>query len=133
MGRFLPPDYGAGDESTVGGYAAVHSRPPALEGADGFAYSVEASAQPTGHADEPWGGYLLFLRWRRMGAQGVEGHLETDFLVRGQLEDEVLAAVRAISLEEAGRYLGELVAARQAAEGTGTRRWWDVMKDDDGA
>jgi hypothetical protein len=31
-----------------------------------------------------WGGYFLFLRWRRLGAQGVEGHLESDFVTRAQ-------------------------------------------------
>ncbi len=132
MGRFLPPDYSAGDERTVGGYAAVHGRPAALEGPDGYAYSVEAVADRTGDRELPWGGYLMFLRWRRIGAQGVEGHLETEFLTRSASEGEALAAVRGMLLEEAEALLHRLVRRRQDEEGRGTRRWWDVMRDEDG-
>jgi len=132
MSRFLPPDHDAGDERTVGGYAAVHKRPAALEGPDGFAYSVEATADVTGDASAPWGGYLLFLQWRRMGSQGVEGHLETEFIVRAATEAEALDAVRSLTLEEAELLLHELVQRRQAEEGGSTRRWWDVMREEDG-
>src|SRR5690606_19117869 len=99
MGRFLPPNPDAGDERTVGGYAAVHSRPPALEGPDGYAYSVEPSADRSGDPEHPWGGFLLFLRWRRIGAQGVEGHLETGFLALANSHSAALEAVRSLSLE----------------------------------
>jgi hypothetical protein len=133
MGRFLPPDHAAGDERTVGGYAAVHGRPAALEGPDGYAYSVEAVADRTGDEKLPWGGYLMFLRWRRIGAQGVEGHLETEFLARSESEGEALAAVRGMLLEEAEVLLHGLVRRRQEEEGGGGRRWWDVMRDEDGA
>lgn len=133
MGRFLPPDYDAGDERTVGGYAAVHGRPPALEGPDGYAYSVEPAADTTGDAARPWGGFLLFLRWRRIGAQGVEGHLETEFLVHGATEEEALARVRELALAEAQAWLDRLVRAQQAAAERPARRWWDVMREDDGA
>ena len=37
-----------GDESTIGGYAAVHDRPAAFEGSDGFSYSVELMTEETG-------------------------------------------------------------------------------------
>ena len=40
-GQYIPPDPSKGDDSTVGGYAAVHGRPAALEGRDGFSYSIE--------------------------------------------------------------------------------------------
>ena len=69
-GRHLPPDHSRGDERTLGGYAAVHARPPAFEGRDGMSYSVEVLTDATGEAARPYGAYLLFLRWRRIGAPG---------------------------------------------------------------
>lgn len=131
MGRFLPPDHDAGDERTVGGYAAVHGRPAALEGSDGHAYSVESSVDSTGDRARPWGGFLLFLRWRRIGAQGVEGHLETGFLEYGESRAAALQAVRALSLEEAQLLLEELIRKRNEVEGVRSqRRWWDVMRSE---
>src|SRR5215210_2219223 len=95
MGAHLPPDHSLGDESTIGGYAAVHARPAAFEGADGMSYSVELCTDraPDGvvDGDGEWGGYLLFLRWRRVGEPGVDGHLETDFIVRADTEEQALA------------------------------------------
>lgn len=130
MPRFLSPDHEAGDEGTVGGYHAVHGRPPALAGPDGFAYSVEATASATGDAHAPWGGFLLFLRWRRVGAQGVEGHLESDFLVRAATEDAALDAVRATTLEAAQLLLDSMVRERNAGGQAPQRRWWDVMQEE---
>ena len=48
VGRHLPPDYGAGDERTLGGYMAVHARPAAFEGSDGLSYSVDVAVDETG-------------------------------------------------------------------------------------
>ena len=49
-GQHLPPEYDKGDETTVGGYAAVHSRPAALEGRDGMSYSLDLLSDSTGEA-----------------------------------------------------------------------------------
>jgi hypothetical protein len=127
-GRHLPPDPSRGDESTLGGYMAVHDRPAAFEGSDGMSYSVEIMTAPTGEPARPWGAFLLFLRWRRLGAQGVEGHLESEFLAHGTTEAEARHRLGAIPL----------LAAKQALEtllhrdygGAPTRRWWDVMRED---
>ena len=127
-GAHHPPDHSLGDESTVGGYAAVHARPAAFEGTDGMSYSVELCADETGDAAAPWGGYLLFLRWRRMGEQGIEGHLESDFIVRGADEPAVLAALGRMPLRTVKATLDTLV--RKRAEGVPKRRWWDVMQDE---
>jgi len=129
MAHFHPADHSKGDANTVGGYAAVHARPAAFEGSDGYSYSVEVCADATGDPARPWGGYLLFLRWRRLGAQGVEGHLESDFLAYGATEAEALAAAGRLPLQEARTRLEALVAERRAAS-TPARRWWDVMRDD---
>ncbi|HEX6059237.1 MAG TPA: hypothetical protein VFZ11_09505 [Gemmatimonadaceae bacterium] len=127
-GRHIPPDHSRGDESTLGGYMAVHDRPAAFEGSDGMSYSVEIMAERTGDAERPWGAFLLFLRWRRLGAQGVEGHLETAFLAHGASEAEARARLGAISLLEAKTALDRLV--RGDYGGQPTRRWWDVMRDE---
>lgn len=107
---------------------AVHARPAAFEGADGFSYSVELCAESTGEAARPFGAYLLFLRWRRIGAQGVEGHLETDFLAWGETEAAAREAIGRMSLSDVKAALDRLVRDRSAP----TRRWWDVMRDEGG-
>lgn len=128
-GQHLPPEYDKGDETTVGGYAAVHSRPAALEGRDGMSYSLDVLSDSTGDAARPFGAYLIFVQWSRMGAQKAEGHLETDFLSWGPTGEDAERALGAMPLTEAQRLLDALVAAR---DGESTRRWWDVMRDDDG-
>jgi hypothetical protein len=129
-GQHLPPEYEKGDETTVGGYAAVHSRPAALEGRDGMSYSLDLLSDSTGDAARPFGAYLIFVQWARVGAQKAEGHLETDFLAWGSTADEAERALGSMTLIDAQRALDSLVAAR---DGGSTRRWWDVMREDDGA
>ena len=129
MGRFIPPDYGKGDESTLGGYMAVHDRPAAFEGSDGMSYSVEIMADETSGSIGLWGAYLLFLRWARIGEQVVEGHLETDFLAWGDDEHEARTRVGRMPLGEVKTVLEGLLAARRAAQPS--RSWWDAMRDED--
>ena len=129
MARFHPADHSKGDANTVGGYAAVHARPPAFEGADGMSYSVELCADETGDAAAPWGAYLLFLRWRRVGEPGIAGHLETDFVVRGGSEAEVLGAIGRMPLRTVKASLDTLI--RKSDAGVPRRKWWDVMRDED--
>lgn len=130
-GQFLPPDHSKGDESTVGGYAAVHARPVALEGRDGVSYSLEILADATGEPASAtrFGAYLLFVRWSRMGVQRVEGHLESSFLAWGETEEAAVRALGAMTLEEARRVLDTLIRSR---DGETTRRWWDVLPDEGG-
>lgn len=128
-GQHLPPDYSRGDETTVGGYAAVHGRPAALEGQDGFSYSLDILSDDTGDAARPWGAYLLFVQWTRLGAQQVAGHVESEFLTWGATADEAERALGAWPLVEAQRVLDALLRAR---DGASTRRWWDVMRAEDG-
>ena len=128
MGRFLPPDPSKGDERTIGGYMAVHSRPAAFEGSDGMSYSVAIETDCTGDAERPYGAYFLFVRWRRIGTQGVEGHLETPFLAWGPSPAEASSALGAMPIEQVKPILDELI--RSSAPVT-TRKWYDVMKDDE--
>ncbi len=128
MAQFLPADHTQGDANTIGGYAAVHGRPAAFEGSDGMAYSVALLADATGDPARPFGAWCCFLRWRRMGDQGVEGHLETDYLAWGATEAEALETLSGFTLGEIRDELeGCLADAPEAVDG---RRWWDVMRED---
>lgn len=129
--RYQPPDHSKGDESTIGGYMAVHDRPAAFEGSDGFSYSVEIISEATPDADEgEWGAFFLFIRWARIGAQTPEGHLESDYVAYAQSEDAAQRVAGQLSLAEVKALLDRLIAERTGT--SSTRRWWDAMRDDDG-
>jgi hypothetical protein len=127
-GQHLPPDHGRGDANTIGGYAAVHGRPAAFDGSDGLSYSVEIVTAPTGHPEHPWGAYLLFVQWSRVGATSPSGHLESDFLSEADAEADARAVVSALSLGEVRGVLHALIDARRG--GASSRRWWDAMRDE---
>ena len=127
-GQHLPADHSRGDANTIGGYAAVHGRPAAFEGSDGLSYSVEIATAPTGDTERPWGAYLLFVQWSRIGATSPTGHLESDFLAESDSEDDARALVGALSLSQVRGVLHDLIAER--AGGTPSRRWWDAMRDE---
>jgi hypothetical protein len=140
-GQWLPADHSQGDANTIGGYMRVHARPAAFEGSDGFSYSVAIEADATGEPDRAFGAYFLFLRWRRIGEQGVEGHVESGYLTYGATPDAArealgtwsLAAVRAeLEARLAERRQGGAGAHEGGRHGAG-RRWWDVMRDEGGA
>jgi hypothetical protein len=126
--HYRPPDHSKGDESTIGGYAAVHDRPAAFEGSDGFSYSVELMTEETGDAQSRWAGFILFIKWARLGAQTPEGHLESDYLVHGATEAEARRALGGMSLDAVKSLLDRLIAERAGSEPT--RRWWDAMRDE---
>ena len=128
MARFQPPDHSKGDANTLGGYVAVHDRPAAFEGSDGFSYSAEIVVDATDDAAAPYAAYLLFVKWARVGAQSPEGHLETDYLSRAATEDAARAALGAWQLSAVKRALDELIATKEG--GVSRRRWWDAMRDD---
>jgi len=127
MGQFLPADHSKGDANTVGGYAAVHARPPAFEGKDGTSYSVEIMTDATGDPAQPWAGYLLFVRWRQ-GDPVASGHLETGYLRYAATEDEARAHVGAMQLNDALAELNRTIEAESSS-----RPWWEAMNDESGA
>jgi hypothetical protein len=126
--RYRPPDPSKGDESTIGGYAAVNDRPAAFEGSDGFSYSVELMAEETGDAGAPWAAFFLFVKWARLGAQSPEGHLESDYLLTADSEADARVALGETPLEQVKELLDQLIVAKRGAEPA--RRWWDAMRDD---
>lgn len=130
-GQHLPADHSRGDANTIGGYAAVHGRPAAFEGSDGFSYSVEIVTVPTGDAERPWGAYLLFVQWSRIGSTTPTGHLETDFLAEADTEDDARAIVGALRLAEVRAALDAAIVERAGA--APRRRWWDAMRDEGAA
>ena len=128
-GQHLPADHSRGDANTIGGYAAVHGRPAAFEGSDGLSYSVEIVTAATGDATRPWGAYLLFVRWSRIGATSPMGHLESDFLAESDDARDAAGIVGTMTLSEVRGVLEALLA--ESSGDAPPRRWYDVMKDDD--
>ena len=62
------PEAGKGeDDHTLGGYFAVHNRPPGFEAADGQPYTVSIETERTGDLRAPVAGYLVFPRWAATG------------------------------------------------------------------
>ena len=87
------------DDSTLGGYFRVHTRPPAFEGSDGAAYSVAVYVDEEPGPDGRLGGALLFVRWTASGDQ-PEVHLESGYLAYGRTAAEVEERVHALTLHE---------------------------------
>ena len=127
--RYRPPEPSKGDESTIGGYAAVHDRPAAFEGSDGFSYSVELMAEESGDPQMPWAGFILFVRWARVGAQSPEGHLETAYLVHGASDPDVRQQLGILPLAAVKALLDTLIDERVTGP---ARSWWDAMHHEDG-
>ncbi|HET9426388.1 MAG TPA: hypothetical protein VFO55_13545 [Gemmatimonadaceae bacterium] len=127
-GQFRPADHSKGDANTIGGYMAVHDRPAAFEGSDGFSYSVEILSQHEPGEAPPWAAFFLFIRWARIGAQSPEGHLESDYVARGATEDDALSRAGQLTLAETKIVLDGLIT--RAAGRQPTRRWFDAMRDE---
>lgn len=112
MSRFLPADHAKGDERTIGGYAAVHARPAAFEGRDGLSYSVEMISDRVDAAEGAFGAFFLFVQWKRIGAPGIGGHLESEFLAHGSDSLAAKTALGTMPVEEVQRVLDALILAR---------------------
>jgi hypothetical protein len=126
--RYRPPDHSKGDESTIGGYMAVHDRPAAFEGSDGFSYSVEIMADPPETDAELWNAFFLFVKWARLGAQTPEGHVESEYLAEGTSDEDARQRLGTMPLGDVKALLDHLIAERAGHEPE--RRWWDAMRDE---
>src|SRR4051812_2536898 len=127
--RYRPPDHSKGDESTIGGDMAVHDRPAAFDGSDGFSYSVEIMCDVTDEREQIWGAFFLFIRWSRIGAQTPEGHIESDYLVHADNDADARRILGEMPIDDVKALLDRLIAERKG--GATTRRWWDAMRDRD--
>ena len=107
----------------------MHARPAAFEGSDGYSYSAEILADEERGEREPWGAYVFFVKWARIGASAPEGHLESDVLARGATASEARDRAGALKLSDVKHVLDELIA--RAAGGEPRRKWWDAMATDD--
>ena len=125
MGQFLTADHSKGDANTVGGYTAVHSRPPAFEGKDGASYSVEIMTDETGEPDRPWAAYLFFVRYAH-GDPVASGHVETDYLRFSNTEEGARALVGSMQLNDALVELNKAITAKSSD----SRPWYEIMKDE---
>ena len=128
--QHLQPDHSRGDANTLGGYAAVHDRPAAFEGADGFSYSAEIVTEATPDDAAPFSAFLLFVKWSRIGASSPMGHLESGYLAGADTEADAAAVVGALRLSEVTQILNALIADREGD--VPSRRWWDAMRAEDG-
>jgi hypothetical protein len=126
MSQFLPADHSRGDANTVGGYTAVHARPPAFEAKDGTSYSVEVMTDETGDPERPWAGYLLFVKWRQ-GDPVASGHVETGYLHFASTEEEAKEKTGAMQLNDALAELNRSIAEQSES----SRPWWEAMRDED--
>ena len=67
----------------------------------------------------------MFVQWARLGAQKVEGHLESDFLAWGTTTDEAESLLGGMKLVAAQSELDGLIRTR---DGDSSRRWWGALE-----
>ena len=91
-------------DATLGGYLGELQRPPAFQGPDGCSYTVEILFDSD---DEAYHGYLFFLKWE---GGGPVGHLESEYLVAADSEEEARAGVERLTLHEVKGVQDKLVA-----------------------
>ena len=101
----------AGPDTTLGGYFALHKRPPAFEGIDGQPYTVSVEAEKVPNLRAPWVGYLVFPRWAETGV-GIVGHVETPNLWEGRAREEIDEIAGRITLMEVKQLLEDRKSTR---------------------
>ena len=98
-------------DSTLGGYFAVHNRPPAFAGVDRQPYTVSIEVEKRANLRAPWIGYLVFPCWAETGL-GIVGHVETPALWEGQARGEVEGLVGQTPLTRVKELLDEAIHRR---------------------
>ena len=103
-----------GADETLGGYQAVHGRPPAFEGADGCSYSAGIFPEDAPGPDGRYGAAVIFVRWSP--SNEPDGHLETGFLAYDADPSRAELAVGRMTLLDAKRHLDGLIAGKRSPE-----------------
>jgi len=107
------PEPGASqDDSTLGGYFAVHSRPPAYDGPDGHPYTVSPEVEKTSNLRAPYAGYLVFPKWAQTGV-GIVGHVETPTLVECASQEEAMQLLGEKTLLEVQQLLVDAIRGQR--------------------
>jgi hypothetical protein len=104
------------EDSTLGGYFDVHSRPPAFEGPDGHPYTVSREVEKTANLRAPFAGYLVFPRWAETGL-GIVGHVETATLCECTTSEAALERLGELSLLDVQRLLAGALARVHGEDG----------------
>ena len=105
----IPPD--GADESTLGGYIAIHGRSPGFTGSDEMPYTVAIETEESDNGDGMWSGYLVFLRWAE-NSTAIMGHLDSGDVSEASTEEEARRLVSDLSLNEVKRLLDEAIDRR---------------------
>jgi hypothetical protein len=116
--RLNPVAPSGADETTLGGYMAVHGRAAAFEAADGEPYTVGIETEATGDDALPFAGYLVFIRWAQTGT-AIMGHMESGDLVQARTEPETRALLEALPLAQVRALLDDAIERRHAAADEG--------------
>ena len=106
------PNHDEVTDHSLGGYFAVHDRPPAYEGTDGHPYTVSMEIQHTGNLRAPFSGYLVFPRWAQTGV-GIVGHVETETLVEARTTEEADELLKALSLHRVQELLEQAIGRQR--------------------
>jgi hypothetical protein len=111
LNPIAPPE---ADESTLGGYLAVHGRAPGFDGSDGCPYTVAIETDPDERGQVA--GYLVFLRWASAGT-AIMGHLETGDLVFADSAEEAHDVLSGLTLVKVKQILEETIKRKREEEG----------------
>lgn len=101
-------------EETLGGYQAIHGRPPAFEGSDGRSYSAGIFSEDIPAPDGRYGAAVIFVRWSP--SNEPDGHLETGFLAHDTDPSRAEQAVGRMTLLDTKRHLDELITGQRPLE-----------------
>ncbi|HUG02410.1 MAG TPA: hypothetical protein VML95_11135 [Longimicrobiales bacterium] len=105
-------------DATLAGYRREHERPPAFEGADGHAYTVEVDVEATGDPARPFASFFVFPRWAATGA-GIMGHVESGDVGAGATAEDARSAAEEWTLFEIREELDAAILRRER-EAAGT-------------
>ncbi|MEX0912872.1 MAG: hypothetical protein WD737_12975 [Gemmatimonadota bacterium] len=100
------------DESTLGGYTAVHGRAPSFEASDGSPYTVALEIDESEEEPGSYAAYLIFLRWANEGS-AIMGHVETGDLATGATAEEARAELEKLTLTRVKEILDEAIARKR--------------------